>query len=72
MNDYIPHKDKESVVESRANHIITSAINLLEDIHSNFTEEEAEVLEKRLMSSIKNRDYGRFDKQIRKIKESKK
>lgn len=71
MNDYIPHKDKETVVESRAHHIITSAINLLENIHMNFSEEEAEILEKRLISSIKGRDYSRFDRQMKKIKESK-
>lgn len=71
MNDYIPHKDKETIVESRANHIITSAINLLENIDENFSEEEARVLEKRLLSSIKGRDYSRFSRQMEKIKESK-
>ena len=71
MSDYIPHKDKESIVESRAHHIITSAINLLENIHTNFSEEEAELLEKRLLSSIKNKDYSRFSRQMKRIKESK-
>ena len=45
-------KDKENVVESRASHIIESAIRLLTYIKENFDPETAYKLEKRFHSSI--------------------
>ena len=46
-------KDKENVVESRASHIIDSAIRLISYIKENFDPETAYKLEKRFHSSIK-------------------
>ena len=71
MTSYIPHRGKEDVIQSRADHILTSAINLLEEIHLSFPEEEAIALEKRFISSVKNRDTRRFSRAMVKIKESK-
>ena len=45
-------KDKENVVESRASHIIDSAIRLISYIKENFDPETAYKLEKRFHSSI--------------------
>ena len=70
ISSYVPAKNKEQIVEARAEHIISSAINLLDLINENFTDEEAEQLEKRFLSSIRGRDAKRFVRGIRKIKES--
>jgi|TARA_S200000501_G_C20838662_1_gene750561 hypothetical protein len=64
-------KDKENVVESRAGHIIDSAIRLLTYIRENFDQETAFKLEKKFHSAIKNMDAGKFSKGVARIKENK-
>lgn len=63
-------KDTKYLIESRAQHIITSAINLLEMIGKNYDGEKAAILEKKLLSAIKSRDQSRFSKSIRKNDEN--
>ena len=63
-------KDKENVVESRASHIIESAIRLISFIKENFDPETAYKLEKRFHSSIKNMDSNKFSKGVARIKEN--
>ena len=64
-------KDKENVVESRASHIIESAIRLMSYIRENFDSETAYKLEKKFHSSIKNMDSNKFSKGVARIKENK-
>ena len=64
-------KDKENVVESRASHILDSAIRLLTYIKENFDPETAYKLEKRFHSAIKNMDASKFSKGVARIKENK-
>ena len=64
-------KDKENVVESRASHIIESAIRLMSYIRENFDPETAYKLEKRFHSSIKNMDAKKFSRGVARIKENK-
>lgn len=63
------NRDINHVIESRANNIITSAINLIELINRQYSAEKAELLEKKLLSAIKGRDQGRFSKSLRKSDE---
>ena len=58
------NRDTSHVIESRAHNIITSAINLLEMINRNYTKEQAEILERKLLGAIKSRDQGKFSKSI--------
>jgi hypothetical protein len=60
------NRDSKHVIESRAQHIITSAINLLEMIGKHYDAEKAQVLEKKLLNAIKSRDQSKFSKSIRK------
>ena len=64
-------KDKENVVESRASHIIDSAIRLISFIKENFDSQTAYKLEKRFHSSIKNMDSSKFARGVARIKENK-
>ena len=64
-------KDKENVVESRASHMIDSAIRLMSFIKENFDPETAYKLEKRFHSSIRNMDSNKFAKGVARIKENK-
>ena len=58
--DLMPARDNALIVESRGSHIIASAISLLESIQDEYGNELAEDLEKRLLSSIRNKNAGKF------------
>jgi hypothetical protein len=64
-------KDKENVVESRASHILESAIRLITYVRENFDSETAYKLEKKFHSAIKNMDASKFSKGVNRIKENK-
>ena len=63
-------KDKENVVESRASHILESAIRLMTYIRENFDQDTAYKLEKKFYSSLKNMDASKFSKGVTRIKEN--
>jgi len=63
------NRDTKHIIESRAHNIITSAINLLEMINKNYDSEKAQLLERRLLSAIKNKDQSKFSRTIRKSDE---
>ena len=60
------NRDTTHVIESRASNIITSAINLIELINRHYPEEQAQILERKLLSAIKSKDRERFAKSLRK------
>ena len=66
---HVPSRNQEEVIEMRGHHVVTAAINLLEMIECKYTEEEAELLTKRLVSAIRTKDIKKFERSIRKIKE---
>ena len=71
LNSFATKKDVELIVESRALHVINGAINILEMVRENFSEEVALDLERRLINSIRGSDPDKFRRGIRKISESK-
>lgn len=68
ISSYVPQKSKEELIEARAQHIIVSAINLLESIDESFSPEDAEALKKRFVSSIRGADPNRFTRMVKRIK----
>jgi hypothetical protein len=68
ISTYVPQKSKEDLIEARAQHIIVSAINLLESIDRSFSPEEAESLKKRFVSSIRGADPNRFTRMVKRIR----
>ena len=60
------NRDINHVIESRANNIISSAINLLELIKRHYDQDKAELLEKKLLRAMRGRDPKRFSKSLRK------
>ena len=61
----------EHFVESRASHIIDSAINLIQYIRENFDAQTAYTLEKKFNSAIKNLDSNKFHRGVSRLKELK-
>lgn len=60
-------KDKHSIVESRASHLIQSTANLINFIKENYSAEESEELERRLINSIRAQDANKFYRGIKRI-----
>jgi hypothetical protein len=71
LNDIAVKRDTETVIESRAVHVINSAINLLSSIKENFEPDQAYELERRLLNSIKGSDPSKFTRGIRKLRDNK-
>ena len=67
LDELLTHKDKENLLESRANNIINGAINLINHIRENYDIETATKLENRLLNAIKGQDPAKFSRGIRKI-----
>jgi|TARA_Y100000385_G_C13010393_1_gene601387 predicted secreted Zn-dependent protease len=64
--------DNDFLIESSANNIIESAINLMNRINRNYDPVTASELERRFINSIKSGDPRKFKRGISKVIESKK
>ena len=69
LDELLTHKDKDNLLESRANNIINGAINLIKYIRENYDADQALELERRLLNAIKGQDPAKFSRGIRKIKD---
>ena len=63
-------KDKDRIVEQKAENIIASAINLIEYINSHYEGEVANDLTKRLVNSIHTQDPRKFKIGIETVKKN--
>lgn len=72
LNSIATKRDNEAVIESRAAHIINSAINLLSLIRENYSQTDAGELERRFLNSIRGSDANKFTRGIRKMRDNKK
>jgi predicted metal-dependent peptidase len=71
LNQISIDRDRDHVVENRGDHVINSAIHLIEQIEAYYDEDTAKDLSNRLINSIKGRDPAKFSRGIKKvIKES--
>ena len=71
LNKVHHKKSNEDLVESRASHVIASAINLLNLIKETYSPDQAYELERRLLNSIKGSDPNKFVRGIRKLRDNK-
>jgi hypothetical protein len=69
IDQLMPHRDKHTLVEQRADNIINGVINLLHLIRENYDREQSLELTRRLVLAIKNEDSDKF---MRKLKEYRK
>jgi hypothetical protein len=71
LNSISNKRNSEEIIESRATHVIDSAVNLLNLIRENYTAEQAYELERRMINSIKGGDSGKFVRSIRRLRDNK-
>jgi hypothetical protein len=67
LNQISIDRDRNHVVENRGEHVINSAINLIEQIEQHYDTETAKDLSNRLINSIRSRDGAKFSRGIKKI-----
>lgn len=70
LTDYVPQRDRDAFIESRAQQVIASALHLIRLINETYTPDLADDLTKRLLSSIRNEDEEKFRRKVRQIRES--
>ena len=58
-------RDQRHVIENHASNVIASAIRLLEQIDENYTAEDAQNLQRKLINAINQRDPGKFTRTVR-------
>lgn len=68
LGHLVPVKNKHTVVEARATHVISSAINLIETLKVNYSPELAEDLTKRLVRAILQEDPQKFHRKLNQIR----
>ena len=71
ISKVIPNSNRESLIESRAGHVISSAINLIDMLHESYDQETAGELTRRLVNSIKSGDPAKFERGIRRVLQNK-
>jgi len=71
LNDMASKPPVENVVDSRAVHVIQSAINVINMIRENFDGNTAGDLEKRFINSIRTGDPKKFQRGITNYKKGK-
>ena len=58
-------RDRQSVIETRASNLIETAIRLLEQIDAEYSPEQAQNLQRKLLNAIRHRDTGKFSRSVR-------
>lgn len=67
LNQISIDRDRNHVVENRGEHVIRSAINLIEQIERYYDAETAKDLTNRMINSIKGKDSTKFSRGIKKV-----
>lgn len=71
LDAIVPARNKHMVIESRATHIIASAVNLVKLIRESYPTDLAEDLVKRLHRSILSEDDRKFTRKIKELRKTK-
>jgi len=62
-------RDPNLVIESRATHVIASAIRLIEQIETMYSPDQAENLTRKLLNAIRSKDAAKFARSVRRTHE---
>jgi hypothetical protein len=65
LDSMFVERDRRLMIENRAQNIIVSAIRLMEQIDAEFSPEQAENLQRKLLNAIRARDSGKFSRSVR-------
>lgn len=65
INALVPNHNRKEVISSRAEHVIGSAINLLNLIKENYEPEVAQDLERKFLNAIRLQEISKFKNSLR-------
>lgn len=68
LDKFVPAKNKHSIIESKASHVIASAVNLVHLIKETYPDQDAADLVKRLYRSIMTEDERKFSRKIKELR----
>jgi hypothetical protein len=68
IKSFTPTHAKEDAINSRANHIIQSAINMFQKLDDIYTEEQALKLKRRFLNSISTGRPEKFSRAVDKLR----
>lgn len=68
LTNGLPENNRNLLIESRGNHVIAGALNLLNSIKEHYGDTAAEEMERRLINSIKGKDSQKFARAARRLK----
>ena len=58
-------RDRKAIIETRASNLIETAIRLLEQIDAEFSPDQAENLQRKLLNALRQRDTSKFSRSVR-------
>lgn len=65
LDNLYVERDLKLMIETRASNLIDTAIRLIEQIESVYSAEQAEVLTRKLLNAIRNKDSNKFARSVR-------
>lgn len=68
LDAIVPAKNKHTIIESRAVHLIASAVNLVRLIRESYPDEQSDDLVKRLYRSIMSEDDKKFTRKMKELR----
>ena len=64
---HVPERSRQQVIDSRAEHVIASASNLIVALQEQYSPEDSSVLIKKVINCIKNGDPTAFKRALMKV-----
>ena len=65
INTLVPNHNRKEVIYSRADHVISSAINLINLIKENYEPDVAQDLERKFLNAISLQEISKFKNSLR-------
>ncbi len=67
LDTLLPRQNKNQIVENRANHVITSAINIMYMIEESYDIETANKLQRKFLNAIRTGNIDKFTNAIKRV-----
>ena len=70
IENILPERDKELIVENRASHVIASANNIMQLLEGNYDAETADKLQKKFLNAIRTGKLEKFSNALKRINDA--
>jgi|TARA_B100001964_G_scaffold243425_1_gene321375 hypothetical protein len=67
IDNILPDKNKELIVENRASHVIVSANNVMQLLEKNYDADVADRLQKKFLNAIRTGKIERFSNALKRL-----